>query len=283
MNGTITNSAMLVGLYVSQWTARKLDKSAGKKVSEDFGNQEQAARVHKTLIAEQAIKKISTVVNETRTFFYDNTLPWTDDGKRILPAANFMETTQKIRELEGKFWQAVTELEDNYPALIQEAKIILNGLFRQEDYPKIEDIRKRYAFAVTVDPIPDANDFRVHLQDDQIRVIRQQIEDRLQDATATAMKDLWSRLHGAVSNMAERLSDPKNIFRDSLVGNLEDLVDLLPRLNVTGDPELERLRAEVEAKLIKDPETLRKDVDERKQTHRDAEAILSAMAAYMGS
>jgi len=37
-------------------------------------------------------------------------------------------------------------------------------------------------------------------------------------------------------------------FRDSVVPNLAKLVDVLPKLNVTGDPELERLTAEVRAR-----------------------------------
>jgi hypothetical protein len=36
------------------------------------------------------------------------------------------------------------------------------------------------------------------------------------------------------------------------------LVDVLPKLNVTGDPELERLAAQVSASLIADPQELRK-------------------------
>jgi hypothetical protein len=36
-------------------------------------------------------------------------------------------------------------------------------------------------------------------------------------------------------------------FRDSIVTNLVKLVDVMPRLNVTGDPELERLTAQLAA------------------------------------
>jgi len=44
---------------------------------------------------------------------------------------------------------------------------------------------------------------------------------------------------------AEGVEQP---FRDSVVPNLAKLVDVLPKLNVTGDPELERLTAEVRAR-----------------------------------
>jgi hypothetical protein len=75
-----------------------------------------------------------------------------------------------------------------------------------------------------------------------------------------ASRELWQRLYEAVSHMAERLQVYKvteegveHPFRDSVVTNLVKLVDVLPKLNVTGDPELERLAAQVRASLLVDP------------------------------
>ena len=279
----LNRKAMLVGLSISQWTARKQDKGATHKVAQDYGNQEASARVHKSLIAQDAIKKVSTVANEARTFLYANTLPWKDDGKRILPAANFLPLTSEVRALEAKFWGAVSDLEANYPSLVEDAKIMLNGLFNAADYPEVAKIREKYAFAVTVDPLPTGDDFRVDLQGEEVTKIQKEIEDRLQNATQDAMKELWGRLYKATESMVDRLSDPEAVFRDSLVTNLEELVSILPRLNMTDDPELEKMRREVEAKLIKDPETLRKDKQERKQTAAEAKTILDSMAAFMGA
>lgn len=278
----LNRKAMLVGLSISQWGANRQDKGAGKRVSDDYGNQQDSARVYKSLIAKDAIKKVSTVANEARTFLYANTLPWKDDGKRILPAANFLPLTAEIRTLEAKFWGAVSDLEANYPSLVQDAKLMLNGLFNALDYPKVEEIREKYAFSVSVDPLPTGDDFRVDLQGEEVTKIQKEIEDRLQNATQDAMRELWGRLYKATESMVDRLSDPEAIFRDSLITNLEELVSILPRLNMTDDPELEKMRREVEEKLIKDPAVLRTDKDERKQTADEAKAILDSMAAFMG-
>ena len=45
-------------------------------------------------------------------------------------------------------------------------------------------------------------------------------------------------------------------FRDSIVTNLVKLVDVMPRLNVTHDPELKRLTDQVRASLLVDPPEL---------------------------
>ena len=70
-------------------------------------------------------------------------------------------------------------------------------------------------------------------------------------------------------------------FRDSVVTNLVKLVDVLPKLNVTGDPELERLASEVRAALLVDPQELRKSESIRSETAKAATAICDRMMVYM--
>ena len=63
--------------------------------------------------------------------------------------------------------------------------------------------------------------------------------------------------------------------------NLVKLVDLLPKLNVTGDLQLEQLAAQVRASLMVDPQELRKSESVRIEAARKASAICDRMAAYM--
>jgi hypothetical protein len=84
-------------------------------------------------------------------------------------------------------------------------------------------------------------------------------------------------LSKAVGNVVDRLSDPDNIFRDSLITNLRDLCVQLPKLNVAGDEELERMIFETEKIACLSPDDLRSDDKLRKEAHSTAEDILSAM------
>jgi hypothetical protein len=67
------------------------------------------------------------------------------------------------------------------------------------------------------------------------------------------------------------------------VTNLVKLVDVLPKLNVTGDPELERLATEVRASLLVDPQELRKSESARNDIAKAALAISQRMAPYLTS
>lgn len=285
----LNEKAMLVRLSISQWSARKQDKRATRTIQDHYGTSEDAGRYSKALIAQEAIKAVSKTANAARTAHYEMTLPWNDDGARILPAAMFDEYSRKMRDHRAEFEAAVGDLVCNYSWLVSQARHDLNGLFDEADYPDETKIRGKYGFDVTVDPLPAAADFRVSLHGDDVARIQADIEARTQAAQQKAMSDLWERLHKAVSHMAEKLSEPEAIFRDSLINNLCDLCQMLPRLNIANDPNLERLRREIEEKLCSyTPEELRQSKSNsmlntsRKDAASDAQAIVDKMAAYMG-
>ncbi len=279
----LTETAMLVRLSISQWTARKYDKEVSNKAAEAFHASEKSGKYNKVLIAEEAIEKISGIVSETRAFHYKETLPWTDDGARLLSAANYMHYTRTIRQHRSDFDTAVSIFIGNYDLYIEEARFRLNGMFRQKDYPTIEKLPGKYDFTVNVDPLPVSTDFRVSMKDEEIQALRADMELRMRKAHNTAMRDLWDRLYQPVKHMADKLSDPDGKFKDTLVSNIQEIVELLPRLNVMDDPELESMRKEVEARLCRqDPETLRTAGFVRSVVASEARQILDIMAGYTG-
>lgn len=281
MGAKLADKAMLVKLSISKWSARKHDKRVSKEVAQQYGTDQDRGRYNKVLIAQEAIKKIGQAESAARTFHYEQTLPWKDDGARILPSANYLHYTQEIRRLKAEFEREVGYFLGNYPDLVDDARRELNGLFDPADYPDPSKITKKFGFEVEVDPLPTAADFRVNLQGEEVNRIKGEIEERLGRAQADAMRDLFNRLHGVVKHMAEKLADKTAIFRDSLVTNIQDLVDLLPRLNLTGDPHLEELRRKVADNLLGyEPETLRKNQFARQETAAAANDILAAMAGY---
>lgn len=283
MTKDLTQKAMLVRLNISQWTARKHDKAISQEVADRHGADKQAGRYNKTLIARDAIKKINKMVNAARDWHYKNTLPWLDDGARILPAANFDAYSAKMREFRHQFDRAVQDFIAAYPDLKDQARVTLNGMYRDQDYPSLDEIESKYNFRVQIDPLPTGQDFRVGLSDEETQRIQAQIQERADLAQTHAMQDLWDRLYQTVSHMVEKLAKSDAVFRDSLVENVRCIANLLPRLNLTGDSTLEKMRQQIEDKLCAhDPDTLREDKRTRRETASEAQSILNAMAGYMG-
>ena len=279
----LSEKAMLVRLTVSKWTASKFDKPATEAVAVQYGTDEKAGRYSKKLVDENALKEIAKAASDARKYHYANTLPWNDDNYRLLPSESYMDYSSQMRQFKSDFESAAIKFASNFNAHISDAQAKLNGMFSIDDYPPSNEIINFFKMDVCVVPIPEATDFRVSLQEDEINNIRKEMEMRSLEAQQIAMSTLWTRLYDAVAAMSERLSDKNNIFRDSLVGNLVDLCSILPKLNITDDPKLEELRTEIESKLCAySPNDLRTDMSQRKQAATDAADILSAMSGYIG-
>lgn len=279
----ISQKAMLVKLTVRQWTANVIDRSITKDVAVQFGVNPDVGRYNKMLLHKNALKAVKSAVSALRSYYYENTLPWGDDTSRLLPAANYMNFSQEVRTLRAEVDNAVNDFIQKYPGYVQEAQKRLGAMFKADDYPASAELINMYQTTIDVYPVPDSNDFRVMLQNEDVETIKQEIEARNQEATTAAMSDLWKRLHTSVSNMFERLSDESGVFRDSLVQNIADLCTLLPRLNVANDPQLEYMRQQIENKLCAcTPQELREDKIKRSQVAADSGALLTAMSGYVG-
>ena len=158
----------------------------------------------------------------------------------------------------------------------------MNGLFREEDYPSTENLRAKFGVKLEVLPIPSGNDFRVTLSEEEQARVAREIDESVRQSLNRGTKDLWMRLTDVVTHMVDRLNEPESRFHASLVTNVHDLVDLLPRLNVNQDEELNRFAAEIKDRLCSfSAHDLKKNEILRVATASDAAQILSQMDAVL--
>ena len=285
---TLSSRAMLCVLSIAQWSASKYDRDASAEIAANHGAQPDAGRYNKILIPKETLAELHQIAGEARREHYFMTLPWDDNGYRVLPAAVYMDHTEKLRQYGQKFTAAADTFTAQFDQLVLEARSRLGSLFRASDYPNSQEIRAKFSFETKVLPLPDANDFRVNLGDEEKERIKRQITASVEASLSIASRELWQRMYEAVSHMSERLSAYKvtgngveHPFRDSIVTNLIKLVDVMPKLNVTSDPELERLTEDVRSALLVDPAELRSSDSVRIETAAKAGKIADAMASYM--
>lgn len=279
----ISGRAMLVALRISTWTARKFDKRVTAEINAAHGADADAGRYNKLLITGESYRDLIKTCNAARSEHYAQTLAWSDEGWRLLPTANYMAYADAMRRHAAAFDASFQDFEASYPDLRDAARDRLNGMFNADDYPTISELRHKFRFGVEYAPLPSSGDFRLTLPESELEALGKQVEDRVTAATREAMADAWGRLSEVVEKMHERLAKPDAIFRDSLVGNVRDLVDILARLNVTDDADLEAMRARVARELsVHEAATLREDGETRQETADAAAKILADMQAVYG-
>ena len=282
MTMKLNDRALLVSLSISQWTARKLDKKATKDVADINRASTSAGRYNKSLLPlNDLLANVHQKTGVIREKFAKNTLPWGIDGTRILPSANYLTFMQDFRKEKGEWQSLVQNFLDNYEDLVDEAKRWLGDLYDEKDYPARNKIVEKFNMDMAILPVP-TNDFRVELSSDELSRLQEEMEGRMASVQQEAMMDAWGRLYKHVQHIAEKLADPKGIFRDSMVENAQETCDLLTRLNIADDPNLEVMRREVEAKLISHhPDSLRNDPDLRQDTAEEARKIMDLMGSFM--
>jgi hypothetical protein len=281
----IDTCALLVELNVSQWTARKLDRSTTDELVTNKNAQSKgAARVNKNLFAGRSeLEVVSQHITETRSFVYDNTLPWSDSGIRLLPSAKFMEFNSKLQQAEDKFYGLVTEFVTVYPSLITAQAMALGDMFNRNDYPHADDIAHRFRFNVNYMPVPASGDFRVDIGNDAQAELKEKLAKMADERVENAMNDIKQRLIEHLKRMSDRLSidyvsgeaKPRK-FHDSLLDNAHALCDMAQSLNITNDQQLDEARRALKLAIggidVKD---LRKDVQTRQDVKAQVDDVLS--------
>ena len=274
--------ALFAGLTLRAWTGRRHDKEISREVSMRHEAPETAGRYTKRLLPEvELYENIRSVLNEARTFHYRNTLASHLDGWRILTGANFEAYSEGIRQRRNELNGLVAELVESWPALVEQARKHLNGMFREQDYPDASDLAGRFGMEVRLLPLPNAEAFCADMPVEQIGQARENIRRQEEEARRAAIRDLWEKLYEPVFRMVERLSRPEAIFRDSLVENLREIVEVLPRLDVSGDGRFAELLDRVRALSVHEPQRLREDKALRADVAARAADIEAQMRAFM--
>ena len=279
----IHTSAMLVELSISNWTGVKIDRRASQEVDEAKGTKTAANTVHKKLFAgTQLLDDIVKFSARVRATHNESTLPWTDNGVRLLPSSAFMEYKRAMSDLETEWQGYVDDFLENYVNLKTEAAYNLGASYDASDYPDVEDIKSRFSFKLVFSPVPTSGDFRIDVEEQAKVELQKQYEADAQEKTSRAMQTAWDRLHKHLENMSDKLADKntkgdKKVFRDSLLDNAVSLVDSLKHLNINNDPKLEEARKALELALtdVDDAQDLRDFRDTRLQVKDGVDKILS--------
>lgn len=280
---SIASSAMLVELNISTWGADKKDKQATDKVVSDHGAVSHAAKVTKNLMAGTTMRKaIADYAASCRLWHIQRTMPWSDKGARLLPTSLFFsEYKSEINARRSMFNSMVDDFIAQYPTEIQTVRAHLSGLWNPDDYPSAEEVRRKFDFKLVFSPVPQSNDFRLSVPEQDLAELREQYEKNFSSRVAEALKEPWDRLHKMLTGMSEKLvddptSEVKKRYHDTFVTNAQALCALLTHLNVTNDPKLEQARRDLEITMLgADVEVIKESPEARKSMKGKLDDILN--------
>lgn len=294
---SIASAAMLGSLNISVWEARKKDKQTEAEVTAAKGaRSKRAASVHKHLFSEcPALEAIKSLRGEARVWFNQVTLPWDDNGNRLITTKNYLEIMNDANKYAKRFNDLVQVFKNTYSTEISKQAFEMGALFDRSEYPDVSELDHKFFFNLSVQPLPLAGDFRLDIGNEALEELRARCEADTQARLAGAVQDAWSRVKQQVEWVHSRMSavlehDPEATettedgetrkkkrpkLYQSMLDNGIELCGLLRDLNVTNDPALEEARKMLETTLM------RVDIDSLKESKELQQSTKTAMKSIM--
>ena len=285
----LSKNLMLVDLSIGKWSNNRQDKVGSETLKREYGikdhENKNRIRAYKSAINPKNLKGIDRLCNDFRTYFYTVTAPFGNNGPRVLNADYFPIFRAKTREFCQSFDTEVTNIIDNFETWKSESKTELNGAYNEADYPGAHEVQGKYQRKVNFLPFPISDHLQATgLSDIELQEIKTDIENKVKANLENATKDCFDRIEKTIKHLIEKCGQTREnksgeitagIFRDSLIENIKELTELIPFLNITKNPDIERARNEMVKKFndLK-PEDLRDDPLLRQSTIAAAEDFL---------
>lgn len=278
---TLHTSAILVSLHISKYDPFVFDRFVSEQVAAEHAATKNAGKYRKSLFPDNCFPALTAILkklNELYVWHAENTLVWDGRGTRLLPIALAEEHKTRTDSVLAELPAMLDALETGYSAACETAQTKLNGMFKARDYPKSGfELRKRFAVTADYNAVPQEV---TGLPASVATLINSGIAERVNTSLDAAMSDAWTRLYTCVEKLHDKLATPGAIFRDTLVGNVREVCDVLTKLNITGNADLETMRAKVAADIAQyDPDTLRDNALLREGVAKTAAGMLDTMRA----
>lgn len=241
---------LLVNLAMSKWSARKFDAKATQEVVDNHHATTDVGRFNKLLLNKSDINPVHSAFAAARRMHDSLTLPWDNEGDRLLPVAKLLDYREKMKPFLAEVDERVAKLLERYDVLIAERKLQMNGLFDPADYPSAKEISAKFSHRVEIKPLPDSAAIRFGDNAAIERELREQYDAMLKDRTVDAQKEVWERLMEPLRRLVGVLTRDGRVYESTQKAIL-DIAKLVPEYNITNDPKLDAAAADIYSLMSK--------------------------------
>lgn len=257
----LANKAIRVRVRCGSMLTSRQDKQARAELAASKHIEERSISASRKLFLDSSRAK--ACVQSARTikdFVARRTLPWGDDGYRVLPLVSLTKFRQELDTLLWKHTALVDAFQANIAWEIDQDRLRLGVMFDESDYQTRKrggyapiDFSERLAIQPSYEPIADPSDWRSAPSERD----RTQYQELLASVVAEATTDLTERVRSGVSALLTKIASfgsGKNAgqrvkWTNSALSDLAELADLVPELNIAGDKNLQDIAETIQRTL----------------------------------
>lgn len=271
---------------------RKVRKSAvnisayDEETATDKPVDKDALKVSKELLDSKELQAISSFDQKTRGKLLTYCLPsYVEEGYYFLPISLIETVDGFLAGARTERQYLVNEFLAVYPAKRDSARFRLGPLFREKDYPEEDAVRESFTWTVRYISFSVPGSLR-EISSFLYNQEKAKQEAMWEEAAAEVRVALRESLAGLVEHAISKLSYQPNgkpqIFRDSMVKNMEQFLDLFEKRNLTNDGDLAAIVAQARQLMAGvDPASLRNNLGTRDRIRAGFEGIKATMDSML--
>lgn len=244
---SINDKALLVKMSISQWYNRVNDKKVAEEVAIQHGvNSNLQNKYVKQIMSNIALVNVHAIISALRAYHNDKTLPWKENGVRILPAASFMDYQKQIAALRNSFDSEVKIFLAKYPDWVAESRKTMGSLFCEDDYPEVSTLKDKFSLEVSCMPFPNEADFRIDVDNAAMEELRAKTAADIRTALDSAVNSIRLRILERIRMLYNALEDDRKVIREDTFYAVITAAADAGTLNLTNDADLGLLISRVD-------------------------------------
>lgn len=277
---SLKQRAILVSLTVSKPKVSEKDKGATRETALLNNASEAAVAVVKKLYPKHLFDPIVAAESAARRYVESVTAPWAR-GMALLPSSLVFPFRQQMQSHKVKFDQAVTAFLNNMAAVLQEAAKQQGGLFDPSVYPDMATLKAQFSFSVSFHPIGTESDVVLELEKESLDELREEVAQNVRNTLVESSKAVYQRMFDAVQRIHTQCAKEDGKIYDTLTGNLDELLVVLPELDMSGNEAFRQLCVTARQSLAIPAEAIRNVPGVRERTAAEAARILEQMKGFL--
>jgi len=189
-------------------------------------------RLQKKIFRSESFRKAQVISIKTRQWIEARSLPSPlRSGTYLIPESLVDAVEEKLKEAESEFNAAADAFCNEYPTLIKNAKERLRGQFNQNNYPPVDQMRRKFWMERLFLDFAPSNG--IEQTEELSRAI-----DEIKAALRCGLLDLIDKLSGMLGT---KKNGKKRAVTDKALQSFNEWIALLPERLVVDDAELVKL------------------------------------------
>lgn len=262
-------------------TEKKVEEHSRQKVADEFHANKAAVKVTKRIIGpeHEEYKELSRCRTRIRNLWVGSTLPWIENGTRLILNKHWEPLREHFDELKSDFQQKVWKLGQSWNQIKGNCKSTLGDLYSEADYVD----HPEQLFSVTLEPISLTPPDHLKMIDPAYyEAESKRVAAKFDRALELAEEAYAKELNKLLTHLEDRLTPGEDgkqkRFTASTVDNLVSFFDGFRKMSLRSSPELDEIISKAEQVIGKaDPETLRIDHTFRESLSSEVGTLLDKL------